>query len=225
MHQLTAQPPAVADKAALALRHLIHESPNIQHFYDTYRGPVVIESVDEAVEVEDSKGKEKVTISRLHELLRPYDFIANLIVISPTLLALILFMVAVALTLVVQVVSFGTFVASVGLAVVIIFGIRKLLGANHTVDPVPIEKVQKSMRPFFKAADLFYTQVDNRVFWADRAAALQFGTFCLTLLLLFVLFDPTFLLLVSLVGLAFFERWNAFGLGSLSTILSHLILW
>jgi hypothetical protein len=59
----------------------------------------------------------------------------------------------------------------------------------------------------------------------DRSASVQLGAFFLMLLLLFLLFDPTFLLFGSLVGLAFLDRWSAFGIQPLSTLLSHLILW
>jgi hypothetical protein len=225
MHAVAAEPADVADKAALALRHLIHESPTIQHFYDTYRGPPVVEPAAEEVEAEDPKARERLTVARVRALLAPYDFLANLIVISPALMASILGVLAAALTLVFRVVSFGAFAAAGGLTVVIVFGIQKLLGVDHTIEEVPVTKVQEPMQPFFRASNRFCEQVNDRIFWADRAAALQLGAFCLTLLLLFVLFDPTFLLVVSLLGLAFFERWSAFGMGSLSAILSHLILW
>jgi hypothetical protein len=221
----SAHPAEVADKAALALRHSIHGCPTIQAFYESFRGPPVIESAAEEVEVEDPKVRERVTVTRLRSLLVPYDFLANLISVSAPLLAALLCVVAATLSVVFRHVSFGAFVAAGGLAAVIVMGIQKLLGVEHGVPEVELDKVRETMQPFFKSSNLFWAQVNNRLFWADRSGALQFGAFCAVLLLLFVLFDPTFLLIVSLVGLAFFERWNAFGMGSLSTLLSHLILW
>jgi hypothetical protein len=225
MHKVSTQPPQIANKAMLALRHSIHESPTIQHFYENYRGPPEIETPTEKVEVEDPKVKEKVTLSKVRSFLAPWNFVANFIDVSPRLLGVILCLLVAVLSVVFQHFSFGAVVSAGGLTFIVILGIQKLLGVDHTIEEVNIEKVQDSMQPFFRSSNAFYAQVNTALFWAERSAALQLGAFCLVLLLLFVLFHPTFLLFVSLVGLAFFERWNMLGFGSLSTILSHLILW
>jgi hypothetical protein len=175
----------------------------------------VIEAAAEKVEIDHSKVEEKVPLSKVRSFLAP-GISSQISAMSHPSKAL--------LSVVFQRFSFGAVVSVGGLTLIIGIGIQKLIGVDHAIEEVNIEKVQGSMPPFFRSTNAFYAQLNTRLFWADRSTALQLGAFCLVSLL-FVLFHPTFLLFVSLVGLAFFERWNVLGFGSLSAILSHLHLW
>jgi hypothetical protein len=227
MRNLATQPPAIADKAALALHHMIQASATLQEFYAGYRGPPIIEAETQKVEEaeEDPKVKERFTMNVLRARFELFDFFANVIDISPVFLAAILLSTATALSFMLRWCSFGAFAGIVGMVVMIGAGIQKLFGVDPTVEEVPIEKVQNNLQPFFRASNQFHNEINRRVYWGDRSASVQLAAFFVVLLLLFVLFDPTFLLIGSLAGLAFVDRWNPFGIGPLSTLLSNLILW
>ena len=84
---------------------------------------------------------------------------------------------------------------------------------------------RQPMKAFVAASNQFREMIANRFFWYNRMESLEVVGFLVLVLLLFMIFEPYVLLIVSLVGLAFFDRWDPFHLGSLPTILSHLFLW
>jgi hypothetical protein len=62
----------------------------------------------------------------------------------------------------------------------------------------------------------------KRFLWRNPRHTLETAVFLLSTAAMFAFCDPAFVLGISLVGLAFIERWNPFGYGSISEIFSAL---
>jgi hypothetical protein len=73
-----------------------------------------------------------------------------------------------------------------------------------------------------KAFNQFVEAFRKRLLWRNPRRTLETVMFLLSTAIMFAFFDPAFVLFLSLVGLAFVERWNPFGFGHISEIFSNL---
>ena len=210
------------DRVAVRLRRAAQDSPTLESFYEL----VATKGVGGADSATASAHRDgaKAARARLARGLAPCAFFADWVDTSPHLFFATLVLLAGVLSRVLHHVSFGTLASGSSLVLVVILGIRRLAGAKSP-EKLAGDDADAAVRDFLVATDEFAACIDERLLWGNPWKTLEVAVLCLCLVLLFVFFDPAFLLLVSLVGLAFFDRWNPFGLGSLSTILSHLILW
>jgi hypothetical protein len=215
-----------SDRSALSLRRSVQDAESLQNFYENYKGlpPEPVEL--EAAPPQDPRARERATVLALRAVLRPINIVANLIEISPRLAFVAIFCSAAAVSLVCRFVSFGALAGAVGVLLAIVFGVRKVVGPVRSgPPPIAAEDVEISVRDFVATTNSLSELLDKRIFWGQPELTLNLAAFALCILVLFVLFDPAFLLVLSLIGLAFFERWNPIGAGSISTALSKLILW
>jgi hypothetical protein len=90
----------------------------------------------------------------------------------------------------------------------------------------PRRRIAKSASEFLpgsmKSYDLFVESFRKRFLWRNPRRTLETVMFLLSTAVMFGLYDPAFVLFLALVGLAFVERWNPFGFGSISEIFSNL---
>ena len=213
---------SACDRVAIQLRRAVKNCATLQEFYELVAEKGVL-NVESAASPENSDRSHASRV-RLARGLAPCAFFADCVETSPHLLFTALVLLAGVLSRVLHHVSFGSFVSANFLVLVVIFGIRRIAGGRGP-EKLAGDDAESAVREFLVATDEFASCVDERLLWGNPSKTLEVAALLLSLVLLFAFFDPAFLLLVSLVGLAFFDRWNPFGLGSLSTILSHLILW
>ncbi|OHT12274.1 hypothetical protein TRFO_17959 [Tritrichomonas foetus] len=214
-----------ADKYALIIRRFVQDAPSLPEFYSKYNSKPATEQEKEKEEKEDLKKQEKLARKTVQQSLIPFNFFADLVETSPEIFFAVVLAVGGLLSLIFRVVSFGTFTSFLFFFSILMFGIQKIFGRKITQARIPPENAEKSIRGILASNNKFLDQLDARVLWGSPHMTLELAAFFLIMTLLFVLCSPTFLLFISLSGLAFFDRWDPFRLGSLSTILSKLILW
>lgn len=213
------------DKYALMLRRFVQDAPSLQDFYTKINSKPATEQEKEKEKKDDLIKQEKLARKTVQKSLIPFNFFADLVETSPEFFFALVLAACGILSIVFHFISFGTFTSFLFFGSITLFGVQKIAGNNSHKIRIPPENADKSIRGLLASNNKFLDQLDRRIFWENPEATLEMANFFLVMTLLFVLCNPTFLLFISLAGLAFFDRWNPFNLGSLSTILSHLILW
>lgn len=213
------------DKEALLLRRSYQTSESLQSFYETVVNGKTEEDEREEAQKEEKKEMKKKARETVHRSLVPFNFFADFVQTSHHLFFSVVVLIVGLLSRIFKFVSFGTFISGLFFILIVIFGLQKVRGKKYIGERISPDDAEPSVREFLASSNKFLDHVERRLFWGAPEATLEIVTFLLTLVLLFLLFDPVWLLLVSLVGLSFFDRWDPFGCGSLSTILSKVILW
>ena len=83
-------------------------------------------------------------------------------------------------------------------------------------------KWRKAFRKIIGTFEKFRISLDKRLLWKNPKQTLEVEFFLLSVALLFLGFDPAFVLATALFGQGFVERWNPFGFGSLWEIITNL---
>jgi hypothetical protein len=206
-----------------SLLHRVQSSESLDAFYKDF---LKIDSTDNETDPRLSPEELETTPQRVFALLFSIsDYFADLLKTSSDLLVAGTAALILVLSVLFELMPFGLFMSALLLVFLIWTGVRKIFKKTEFHKPTEIARTEKSLTELVKAQNESLGTVDRRLFWLVPAETLELGAFVLVVLLLFVLFDPTFLLFLSLVGLAFFDRWDPLGFGSLSAILSQLILW
>lgn len=213
------------DKYALMLRRFVQDASTLQEFYIKFNSKSAKEQEKEKEKKDDLMKQEKLAQKTVQQSLIPFNFFADLVETSPEIFFAIVLAAIGILSFLFTFVSFGTFTSFLFFFSIVMFGVKKILGENIRKVKIPPENADKSIRGILASNNKFLDQLDRRLFWDNPQATLELASFFLITTLLFVFCNPTFLLFVSLVSLAFFDRWDPIHVGSLSTILSHLILW
>ncbi|OHT15338.1 hypothetical protein TRFO_42575 [Tritrichomonas foetus] len=164
--------------------------------------------------------------------LNPFNFFSDFVETAPDIFFALFILFIVLCTFIFNFITFGSFVCIVLLLMIAQTASHRI---RHPSSHIQIEMNSEDendknyeknpLKSFVLSVQRFQRIAERRVFWKSRDETAEVASFLMLVLLLFLIFDPAFLLVLSLVGLAFFERWDPFGYGSLSTFLSHLILW
>lgn len=213
------------DKEAMQLRRSCQNSESLQSFYESVINGKTEGHEQNEAEKEEKKAVKKKARETVHRSLIPFNFFADFVQTSDHLFFAVAILTIGILSKVFKYVSFGTFISAALFTLIVVFGLQKVRGKKHIGERINPEDAEPAVREFLASSNKFLDHIERRIFWGVPESTLETVTFLLTLVLLFMLFDPVWLLLISLVGLAFFDRWDPFGCGSLSTILSNLILW
>ena len=217
------------NECALHLRRRRFACESLDDFYQSVAAPTRDSSMSDFVFHEEALEKQHLEITKsVIETLNPLNLFADFVETAPSLFFALMLVAAAFLTLVFRYISFGSLVCIIILILAVESGIyltgtprRRVLEQIHVNE----DDARKPMIAFVAASNQVRELIGNRLFWYNRTESLEVCAFMVLVLCLFHIFDPTVLLLVSLLGLAFFERWDPFERGSLPTILSHLILW
>ena len=121
--------------------------------------------------------------------------------------------------------GFGFLFAFVPLTAIIVIAILQRIGRWKSVPLPDYTDAPGNIKNFMQKIDEFRHIVKVRFVWGEPQITLQTCEFLLVMCLVFYFLDPFIILAISLIGLSFFERWDPFKLGSLSKLLSQLILW
>lgn len=213
------------DKYALIIRRSVQEAASLDAFYKAINEHPPTDELLKQEQKVAQKIKAKKAEQNIQQSLIPFNFFADLVETSPEILFSAVVIIISFLSLIFQFISFGVFTCSAVFTFVVIFGLQKVIGKRAPIERIPPDDAEPSIRPLLASNNQFYDRIDNVFRWEDTRATLEVATFLLILILMFTLYDPAVLLFISLVGLAFFDRWDPFKLGSLSSLLSKLILW
>ena len=181
--------------------------------------PVIIKEEDEQLEVQ-RKAREN-----LLESLIPFNFFADMFETAPRLVwALVVALVAF-MSWAVYFMSFGTLVSAICLGFVLFTGVSRVCGWQVPCNDAEPETAEQSIQDLIRSRNEFRNVMRSRLLWLRPQETLEVVMMFVTTMLLFIFLDPTAILIVSILGLAFFDRWCLFGSGSLPEYLSRLIAW
>ena len=214
------------NECAIRLRRKRFTCETLDDFYQSVSAPTRENSMYEFPEETLERQHQEITKSVI-ETLNPFNLFADFVETAPSLFFAFMLVLAALLTLVFRYISFGSFVCVGIMTLLVESGIYLTGTTRKTLEKLQINEddTRISMTSFVASSNQFRELIGNRLFWYNRMESLEVVAFMALVLCLFHIFDPAVLLLVSLLGLAFFERWDPFHKGSLPTILSHLILW
>lgn len=217
------------DQSALYYRKKLQDAGSIRAFYEQIINepqPIFDEKEKEDKETTPSEEKPEMQFKPSYQkVLSAYDFVADLIDISPVLIFSALFILAAILSFVFKKLPFGIYVPLLLFSFICYTGIRKITGHKIDIEFVDAENAPFGLKSFSNTADSFIEKIKKRLFWEKPDSTIEIAEFLVVISALFAFFEPLFVLFITVVGLSFFDRWDPFRLGSLAALLSHLILW
>jgi hypothetical protein len=200
-----------SDAYAVDLRHRALNTNSLAEFYSHLHSQSLQYKADVSLEFQ--------------EALDPFNLFADLVENSPTLFFCVVYVISAILTAIFRYASFGATVCASILILIIYSGIRRIRKTTELrIEPTNDES-REPVKAFVTASDTFRKRCDDHLFWGNKAATLDLCVFLGVVMLLFVILDPFLLFGISLMGMAFFERWDPCGFGCFSSLLSKLILW
>lgn len=205
------------NRYGLLLQRRFQNCASIQDFYASV-SHISLDLADECAETE----------KEMTETLNPFNLFADFVDRWPELFFLAISAIAAILSIVFGFFSFGCTVCVLILSMMIVSGIRLIENrerSNLMDFNINENDKRRPMKAFLASSNQFRDTLLKRLFWYDRHQSLEVARFMIIVLLLFMICDPAVLLIIALLGLAFFERWDPFKLGSFSAVLSRLILW
>ncbi|KAH0790114.1 hypothetical protein GPJ56_006009 [Histomonas meleagridis] len=215
------------DAFSLVLRQQILSFDSLSEFYEAFPNlpPIDIQNL----QVSTRRTKElqmRIMRETVQESLNPFNFFSDFVETSPTLFFVFFALFVGIVSIVFQFISFGTLVCVIIIAMIFQYGLQIIVGKL----PKPSERIidnnaTSPVKKFVAASNMFHAVLDRRLFWGNSHETLEIVFFLFVVLFLFLIFSPAFLLCVSIVSLAFFERWDIFKLGPLSSLLAKLIQW
>ncbi len=216
----------ISNELALRLRRKRLSCQSLDEFYEIVTTPTRENSMSELSEESRELQHKEITESVL-ETLNPFNVFADFVETAPSLFFTVMAVMAALLTLIFRYISFGVVVCNLFMAIMIESAIRVAGTKRKELEKLEVDKddTRKSVKLFVAACNQFRELIGNRFFWYNRIDSLEVLGFITLVFMLFMIFDPFVLLVVSLIGLAFFERWDPFHIGSLPAILSNLFLW
>lgn len=199
-------------------------SKDLNHFYENIKNAGDDESPIDQI-LKPSEFSYHQLLSSFNVLFTICNYISDIQDTSPMLFFAVLIIFLSIVSIIVHFFNFGIVFAFVPLSAIIAVGILQRLDRWKT-DPKPdYTDSPNNIKQFMIKIDDFRHDFTNRLTWGDAQSTLQTCEFLIAVCFVFYFLDPLVVLAISLVGLSFFERWDPFKLGSLSKLLSKLILW
>ena len=83
-------------------------------------------------------------------------------------------------------------------------------------------RISRDFKAYIQSYEIFTNAFRKRFMWRNPRQTLETAMFLVSTAAMFAFCDPAFVLLIALIGLSYVERWNPFGFGSISEILTAL---
>ena len=214
------------DALALGLQRRVREAETIEKFYETYS--VIKDNLIQEPPTQAAAKANDQTIQLLtHYQPAPFQFIAvieDVIGRSETLLFATIGGILLLFTLIFMYIPFGFFVSFTMFVVILKHGINIIFAKENSAAKKHNSsmKWRKAFRKIIGTFEKFRISLDKRLLWKNPKQTLEVEFFLLSVALLFLGFDPAFVLATALFGQGFVERWNPFGFGSLWEIITNL---
>ena len=221
----TEQSQDACDALSLSLQRRVKEAKSLQDFYSSFLS--IKDNITETP-TSSTSTPQNSTIEILTNMtptsIKLIDVVDDSINRSEILFFACLSTLAALLSILFHFVPFGVCVTFVLFVLVSRHGLRLLFGKTTHLMKVQIAdpKFEKQFHNLIVSYDKFWNSFEKRFLWKNRRYTMETAAFLLSASLLFLYFDPAFILTLSLIGLAFIERWDPLHIGSLSDILSKL---
>lgn len=212
------------NELAVKYRMQFRSSKDLNHFYENVNKDVENDSPIDQI-LKPSEISYYQLLSSFNVLFTICDYISDIQDTSPMLFFAVLITFLSLVSIIVYFFNFGIVFAFVPLSAIIAVGILQRLNRWKTVPRPDYTDSPNNIKQFMIKIDDFRHDFKQRLTWGDPHATLQTCEFLIAICFIFYFLDPLVVLGISLVGLSFFERWDPFKLGSLSKLLSKLILW
>jgi hypothetical protein len=209
------------DRYCRQVRYFVIKAPSLQEFYERFLTNSWLRPRREAW----SDRLPAATQKEIEKHLVPFAFFADFLETCPHVAFYCLTLIVFIMSLCLHYLSFGVFVSSAMFIALLLAGLSRMRGGRGITIRNVIDGPGRTVQGLLKANNKVLDTLNRRLLWGSAQSSLDVALFVLILLLLFLLIDPLILFFLGLAGMAFFERWDPFGFGSLSTFLSHLILW
>lgn len=209
------------DSLALSLQRRFIESESTTAFYQT-----VSANKDNLVEQPpvDQLDSPYEMLNHINPTpIRLLDVVVNLLNLGDFFVFSIFTTIVLLLSVLFYFVPFGVVVCGVTSSVITRKGFQMIFSKR------PRNKKNKhhttknpQLQSYIKSYETFTEAFKKRILWRNPRATLETVIFLLSTATMFVFYDPAFVLMISMFGLSFVERWNPFGFGSLQEIISNL---
>ena len=212
------------NECALKYRRRLQMAPSLDAFYEMINSGPDEESISEKRAHENELQMRQFT-NYFENLFKFCDYFADVVETSSLFFFIPAIIIGGILTLIMRYVNFGVFLPFILLALIIYRAILKNIGTVKEHSEPDFSNSPPNIKEFMEPITSFRQDLKARFQWTLADPTLQTCEFLLVLIIMFQCLDTFFILVASLIGLAFFERWDPFHIGSLSKFLSHLILW
>ena len=213
------------DILALSLQRRVKKAGSLDNFYNTYND--IKEDLIQEPPTQAEKDNDQTIQLLSHFQPAPFQIIAvieDLIKRSELLLFATIGGFLLFFTLVFMYIPFGFFVTFTTFVVILKYGIDIIFAKENTGAKKhnTSGKWRKTFRKIIGTFEKFRISFDKRLLWKNPKQTLDVEVFLLSVALIFLGFDPAFVLATALFGQGFVERWNPFGFGSLWEIITNL---
>ena len=215
--------PAQCDSFALALQRSVLKAKSLAEFFEKYR-----EDPNSALDDPLRSGSTNPAIEILTQINANPKALFETLVATFELSEHLFFGVVVTgvamLSILFRILPFGVWFFGLVFALVARYGVRVLFSYEE-VDAKAREidsKLRNQFRHLLDAYEECKTTFHNRFLWTCPRQTLEVVMFVLACGLLFSCLDPATILAFSMIGLAVVERWNPFGFGSLTDMVTTL---
>ncbi|KAH0789358.1 hypothetical protein GPJ56_006721 [Histomonas meleagridis] len=213
------------DTLSLALQRKVLESNSLNEFFKSFNKSNVglTKTEPRPVPLETSIIDSIGQISPFFVLL--IKIAEELISIDESLAFSITFPVVLLFSVIFRFFNFGVWICGAIFLILAIHGLYKIFAKTPKKKEImrSFENTNNeiSSKDFISSFRKFIASFHKRVLWENPRQTLEVVMFLLSAGLLFASWSPLLVLGTTIVGLAYLERWNPFGFGSLSDILSN----
>ena len=209
------------DRYASMLKKQILSFSSLNEFYEKYN-ILPQDDLDNITNFQNEmEMKDTVGVS-----LNVFNFISDFVETSPKIFFILVAMFIGIVSIIFNFISFGMLTCCLILGLILQYGIQIVMGKVKKPCNIEINEISDSpVQQFVISSNKFHSLLEKRLLWGDSRKTLDTVAFVFFVLLLYLIYSPKFLLIFSVLCLAFFERWEAFNIGPLSSILSKLIRW
>lgn len=208
------------DSLALSLQRRYIESETVASFYET-----VSANKDNLVEqpLNESNPENIILTHYTPAPIRFIDVIVSLINMGDSFVFAIFATIILFLSILFHFIPIGVLICGLTAFIISRYGFQVIFSKKKPITNIfPNSSNNPQIRSYIKSYDTFTESFKKRILWRNPRSTLETVMFLISSATMFAFFDPAFVLMISMFGLSFVERWNPFGFGSPQEIISNL---
>ena len=149
-------------------------------------------------------------------VIRNFDILREIIEADEFIIFSIIFLIATLLNLSFNFANFGILMCGSGFILLTANGFHMIFTKTPKIKSEPSFENKDEQNEI----KYYFDNFQKRIFWKTPKKTLDVVFFLFTATLLFIFCDPLIVLGISLIAMSFVERWDPFGFGSFSEIIS-----
>jgi hypothetical protein len=216
------------DALALGLQRRVRESGDINKFYDEYNSikDNLIKEPPTQAAIKESEQSIKLLTHFQETPFKFIDIVDDMINRDEILFFTVFASFILISNFIFLFIPFGFFLSFSLFLILLKGGVSIIFAKDSSKLRKKKQETSQKWRIRFRkiigSFEKFRVAFERRLLWKNPRQTLDVVMFLLSVALLFRFFDPAFVLATSMFGLGFVERWNPFGFGSLSEIITNL---